>query len=294
MRVPVSPFRVPPAGSIEHSGWSITGTGEPLPQEMTAWDHMTVLELSAEVRIDVAGTLTVCQLDTDTELALAIRATSDTTNIRRVVNKVALSVGESRTVPLLIELPGHEFGGRLTIETLLVAAAPSPLSEDAASQPGSILWTSNQRTRLQGIGSQFPTDAADFRSAGHPEPEAAWDLRVDLADPDAVFMSAVRLTLNTGHPAVVRLLEGAKDEQTQQLRRTLHWDVTRQLVEYAFSCDEAMEADFDREATTLAGVLRNIVALVWPSTSTATLRTWHEQDRARIETHIQQHCRLVP
>lgn len=296
MKVPVAPFLTPDPDSLSHAPWMMaTSEGlQPLPAEMPAWDHMMVLELTTEIEIDVDDVLSVCELGEGTQLALWVRATCDTTSIRRVVSSSEVPAGGRRRVPVHVELPGHELGGRLTLETLLTSQKPVPSSEIAASQPGSILWRSISRTKLQGTGSQFPTDAADFHATGRPDPEAAWELQVDLTNPEAVFMSAVRLTLNTAHPAIVRLLEGAKDDNTQQLRRTLHWDVTRQLVQYALDCEEAMTAEFDAEATTLAGVLRNVLALVWPATSTSTLRVWSEQDPARLETHIQQHCRLVP
>ena len=128
-----------------------------------------------------------------------------------------------------IQLNGAALGGRLTLETLLVVTAPRPLDRLAPQHPGSIIWRDSSWTDLEGVGTQFPTDTLDFKAVGL-DPDAGWQFRIDLSDPEARFMSSARLTLNSGHAAIVRLLAGAKDEGTEQLLRTLNWDVTRQMV----------------------------------------------------------------
>ena len=100
-----------------------------------------------------------------------------------------------------------------------------------------------------------------------------------MTDPDARFMSAARLTLNSGHPAIERLLNGAKDDGTEQLLRTLNWDVTRQMVQAALESDDVVGLDIDPEATTVAGVLRNLLGRIWPLESPATLRQWRGATR---------------
>jgi hypothetical protein len=86
-----------------------------------------------------------------------------------------------------------------------------------------------------------------------------------MSDVDSLFMSAARLTLNAGNPTIKRLLDGANDEETTLLRRTLRWDVVRQMLILALSSDDVLAHDFDGSATSVAGVLRNLVSIVWPS-----------------------------
>jgi len=189
-------------------------------------------------------------------------------------------------------LEGSELGGRLTLETLLVVSDPKPLSNLAPSQPGSILWRTSSWTDLEGIGTQFPTDTLDFKAAGL-DADAGWQLKIDLSDPDARFMSAVRLTLNSGHPAIERLLSGAKDEGTDQLLRTLNWDVTRQMVEAAVRSEDVAWIDVDLEGTSVAVVLRNLLGRIWPLEAPGTLLQWLNDDPARIESHLQHYSRLL-
>ena len=79
-----------------------------------------------------------------------------------------LDVPLSDTFDLAVELclEGHELGGRLTLETLLVATSPKPLGPLAPQHPGSILWRRTHWSDLEGAGAQFPTDTIDFSSTG--------------------------------------------------------------------------------------------------------------------------------
>ena len=61
--------------------------------------------------------------------------------------------------------------------------------------------------------------------------------------------------------------------------RTLHWDVTRQMVQAALECDEVIGLDVDPETTTTAGVLRNLLGRIWPLDSPATLQDGDGQIR---------------
>jgi hypothetical protein len=175
---------------------------------------------------------------------------------------------------------------------LLVVTEPTPLDRLEPQHRVSIVWRISHRTDLEGVGTQFPTDTIDFAAAGL-DPDAGWQFRIDLSDPDARFMSAARLTLNSGHPAIVRLLAGAKDPGTEQLLRTLNWDITRQMVLAGLDCDDVMGLDIDPDATSVAAVLRNLLDRIWPTVSTATLRQWRHTDPSRIEIHLQHNVKLV-
>lgn len=295
MRVPVPSFKSAPSDAVEFEGWRLVTDDDTvdLPNALEHWSYQTVLSLTGEIDIARCALLEACDLATDSELAIAVRVRSDVTGITRVVYFMPLPpTGECRTT-VRFELPGQELAGRLYLETLVVATDPKPLTPVAARVRGSILWSGRQATELQGIGSQFPTDAVDFEQWGRPNRSAGWELQIDLSDPEALFHSAVRLTLNTSRTDIVRLLEGDRSEKIQLLRRTLHWDVTRQLVSAALGHDEVVGAEFDPGARTVSGVLRNLLSMVWPDVPVATLQRWLIDDPSRIETYLQQHCKLL-
>jgi hypothetical protein len=295
VKLPVVPFLVPPESSINHGEWLLrTAEGDvPLPREVPHWDYQTRLELLAPVSVDRRTVTEACELEWDSGLAVIVMARSNHTNAEMLATKLDLPMRDTFDLAVELQLDGIALGGRLFLESLLVVTESKPISRLAPQHPGSILWRSTRWTDLEGVGTQFPTDTLDFAEAGM-DPSAGWQFRLDVSDPDARFMSSARLTLNSSHPAIERLLSGAKDDGTEQLLRTLHWDITRQLVLTAIASDAVDGLEVDHEATSVAAVLRNLLARMWPSESTATLRHRLDNDPARIEVHVQQYARLLP
>ncbi len=295
MRVPIVPFLTPPASAISHGGWFLTTVDgdRQLPSELAHWDYQTVLELAAPVSVDRKAVTEACELEWHTGLAILVLARSSHTNAEIVAQSLDVPARDVFDLAVELSLDGAELGGRLTLETLLIVTDPKPRGPLAAHNPGSILWRHSRWTDLEGVGAQFPTDTVNFSETGR-DPRAGWELRVDLTDPDARFMSAARLTLNSGNAAISRMLKGEKDDRTDQLLRTLNWDVTRQLVFLGLETEEVTSLEVDSDALSVASVLRNLLATIWPHESVVTLQRWRQGDPSRLETHIQQHCRLVP
>lgn len=296
MKVPVVPFKTPPIDAVSHGGWHLSSPDgdAPLPLELLHWDYQTTLSLAAAVSVDRSRVLRECALGPTSSLRILVTARSTHTRSERTVADLLVPTQETFDLAVEVELAGHDLGGRLTLETFLVVSSAQPLDVLSPFRPGSILWRSKQRTHLEGNRAQFPTDAADFRKTHPRSPDAAWELRIDLTDENALFLSAARLTLNSANQAVAKLLSGAKDESTSQLRRTLSWDITRQMVDVAMGSDYILGLDFDSEAITVGGVLRNLLGQIWPQDSPLTVKKWWLEDRARIETHLQHHCELLP
>lgn len=294
MRVPVVPFLVPPSTAISHGGWYLSTTSGDiaLPNELPHWDYQTVLELAAPVSVDRREVTRACNLEWDSGLAVLVLARSSHTNAELVGARLDVPLNENFDLAVNLKLESRALGGRLTLETMLVATAPNPLTPLAPQNPGSILWRQSHWTDLEGAGAQFPTDTMDFGATGR-DSRAGWELRIEMTDPEARFMSAARLTLNSGHPAVAKLLRGEKDEGTEQLLRTLNWDVTRQMTYLALQSDEIAALDIDPDAHSVAGVLRNLLATVWPMESVLTLRHWLEHQPNRLEVHLQHHTGLL-
>jgi hypothetical protein len=295
MRATVVPYLQPPVGTVNHSGWRVVdSTGDsPLASDLPHWDYQAVLALAAAISIERETALQHCQLAHDTELAVIVTARSDHTNAHGAIADVA--VPPQRRYDLAVEavLPGHSLGGRLELMTALVVTRPRPLGPLAPRRPGSILWQTRQRSNLEGSASRFPTDAADFRESRPSQARSAWHLHVDTTDPDASFMSAARLTLNTASEAIRRLLAGHRGPDTHLLLRTLRWDVTRQLVMCALSSEDIEDSPADHESTTVAGVLRSLLAQIWPMDPPSAIRERWRQTPEQLELQIQHHAHLL-
>lgn len=289
MRVPVAPFLTAPLSSMRHDGWSVVTSGYSgaLPAELASWDFQAALGVSAHVWIDRSSILDECHLGKASALRLVVLAHSDTTRIENAVALVRIPEVDVFDGHIECDLNSSELGGRLTLETILVTSSPAPRDLLAPAQPGSILWRTKSSVRLEGIGAQFPTDTSDFSISRPKDADAGWILEVDLGDLDALFMAAARLTLNSAVPVVKKMLQGSQDEEVKQLRRVLHWDVTRQMVIMALENQEVPHSEFDPEATSVGSVLRNLLSSIWPADSPVTVRNWWRTDPSRVEIRIQ-------
>ena len=296
MRATVAPYLQPPPGTVNHSGWRLVDSGGdiPLAAEIPHWDYQSMLVLAAAVSIERQAVLEQCQLDSNSGLAVVVTARSDHTRAHGAIAMVVVPPQARYDLALQAELPGHSLGGRLELKTTLVVSSPQPLSPLAPRRPGSIVWWIRQHTHLEGSGSRFPTDAADFRETRPSEARSGWYLHVDTSDPDASFMSAARVTLNTGNGAVSRLLAGDAGPDTQVLLRTLRWDVTRQLVMYALACEDIDDSPADHDSTTVAGVLRSLLAQIWPLDQPSALRQRWRQNPELLELQVQHRAYAIP
>jgi hypothetical protein len=295
MRIPIVPFLTPPLDAVSHGGWFLaTADGDiALPKEIAHWDYQTILELAAPISVNRRMVTEGCSLEWESGLSVLVMARSSHTNAEFVAKRLEVPARDTFDLAVELKLGGALLGGRLTLETLLVATDPRPEGPLAPNQPGSILWRTRHWTDVEGVGAQFPTDTADFATTGR-DVRAGWELRVDLSDPEARFMSAARLTLNSGHSAIAKMLRGEKDDRTDQLLRTLNWDVTRQMVFLALVTEEISSLDVDPEAVSVAGVMRNLLAAIWPLESVVTLQRWKVVEPSRLELRIQHHCGLLP
>ena len=292
MRTTAVPYLQPAAESVVHSGWyvvDLAGT-TPLPLEMPHWDYQTKLVVSGAISVERSSILAQCELDDASELAVVVTCRSDHTGARGLISRVPVPRQERYDLALNFDLPGHSLGGRLDIDTLLVATLPIAINQMAPHRPASILWRTRHRSHLEGSGARFPTDSADFRETRPSEARAGWHLHVDLGDPQTSFMTAVRLTLNTANPAIERMLEGATGSDVELLVRAIRWDVTRQLVAHALSCDDVEDGPADFESSQAAMVLRSLLAQIWPLDEPSALRQRLVDNPELIELQIQHHA----
>ncbi|MCQ1954117.1 hypothetical protein [Arthrobacter sp. zg-Y238] len=290
MKISVSPFYTPDPNSVVHSGWffSRNGSGEALPEEMDSWDYQTVLSLQAEVTIDRPLILAQCRMGEGSQFRVVVKAKSDSTKADILLLDAAAPADANVSVPLQLDVPGTELGGRLTLTTFILVDASVPLDPLAPHQRGSILWKHSVHVYLQGIGAQFPTDAEDFRRTRPDTPDALWQLDADLSDPEASFASAVRLSMNTSQPAIRRLLQGLHTPENKQLQHLLDIDVTRQMAVLAVQSDTVLDRDPDHEDPSVAAVLRCLLQQLWPQISDPhILRKLWDSEPSKFEAHVQ-------
>lgn len=295
MKVKVSPFLVPPSTEIVFDGWyqQLGDQEVPLPDELEHWDYQTRLVLSGFITLNEVSVLTQCQLGPESRLGILVTAYSEATSTETLLTLVDVPSGWVGARALTVEIPGQHFARRLTVETQVVVTHAQPKGRISAVRPGSILWTSRQKTYLQGIGSQFPTYAEDFSVTRPKIQHAGWLIEIETADPHALFLSNIKVVLNSGRLEIQKLLNGTKDAATIQLGKILDIDVTRRVAIAALSMPEMFLLDTDFDDLSVVGGLRASLDLLWPGVDLEVLLHEYNDDLGAFEARIQENRRLL-
>lgn len=290
MTVKVPPFLVPAAENISFDGWyqQLGDENIALPEELEHWDYQTRLVLSSFISIDEPTILSECHLGPGARLGVLVMASSDATRTESVLALVDIPRGWSDTRAITVEVPGHLFARRLGIRTQVVVTVPDPLDSIAPSKPGSILWSGEQKTYLQGIGAQFPTYAEDFNFTKPKLNQAGWVIEIDTTDPHALFLSNIKVVLNSGRPEIQKLLSGAKDSSSAQLQRLIDVDVSRRIATAGLRMPEVLDSQTDFDDLSVVGGLRASLSLLWPGVPVDHLAHELENDTGAFEARIQQ------
>lgn len=290
MKVRVSPFLVPSPEQIVFDGWyqQLGDENVALPDELEHWDYQTRLILSGFITIDEPLILAQCHLGPDSRLGVLVTAFSEATSTECVLALVDIPTGWNDARALTVEVPGQHFARRLTIDTQVVVAAAEPMDGISPSKQGSILWSTKQKTYLQGIGAQFPTYAEDFNVTRPQLKHAGWMIHIDTTDPHALFLSNIKVVLNSGRPEIQKLLSGAKDAASAQIQRMMDVDVSRRIAAAGLRMPEVLDNDADFDDLSVAGGLRASLSLLWPDTTVEVLAHEFENDTGAFEARIQQ------
>jgi hypothetical protein len=262
----------------------------PLTDDVPAWDYLASLALAAVVEVDSDSVREACHLGAASELRLIVTAASSTTKMRGPVAVLPVTAG-----PLAVDVrvSGHELGGRLSLETLLVVTAVERIDALSPRAAGSIVWRNRKTSWLEGESARFPTEVSDLGSAPFFTPGALWYVDIQADDLDAAALGAVRLVLNEKHPAVERILAGDSSTEANATLSMLRWDVARQLVAAALESDELIQRGGEFEDETLGAMLAGVLATHWPGESARSLRQLRQTEPARFERELQDRVGLL-
>jgi hypothetical protein len=288
-----APFPVAPPNAVRFSvPWQLHTPSGPtaLADEVAAWDYLAELALSAVLEVDANAVRAACHLGEASELRVVVTATSSTTKMR---GPVALAPVVPGPIPLDVRMLGHELGGRLALDTLVVACDVQRTDALSPRAKGSILWRDRRTTWLEGESARFPTEVADLGGAPFFTPGALWYLDVRSDDLDASALGGVRLVLNENHPTMARVLAGDASPEANATLSALRWDVARQLVDAALDSNEFVERGGVFEEETLGSMLSAVLALHWPGESPRALRQLRRTEPARFERELQDRAGLL-
>jgi len=284
-RVVAPPFLQAVPDRIADHEWEVTlagalvdGTG---PVE--GWDYNAALTVRTAMTVDIESIREDCGLRPDARLGVILRWHASTTNCRDSTGLIEIG-GEH--VSVVAELPGSSLGGRLVLEVDIVtvgsAAGTSPL---APTRPGSIVWRATRTVRLEGDTDRFPVELRSFEASGVRGPNAAWMLQWESHELEWSAGSAVRLWLNSDHPAVKDYLADPDSELSRRFQSVLIWDISRLLLDRALDDDEFNSLAWPDG--TIGGALAARLRTLFPGLEPAEVRALRRDQPADYQTAIQ-------
>lgn len=244
------PHHTLPDDAVSWGAWTCSHGGAPavaLPESLIGWDQSMALTLETTAPDVDEAALRDC-VGNASVLFVGVVDCRDTS--ARYISTHLFGAGDAG---FTITLPPGSIAGQLLLQQhLVVGDSETIASAHTPSRPGSRLAASPSRTvRIEGGPTSFPTEAFSFRTAGiEPVP---WKLQVDTSDLDASFMGAVRLWVNTDHPAGRALLDPAH-AQFKALTSVVKYETVGQLIG-SLPDDVIDEAGPDEDQDSLGAVV---------------------------------------
>ncbi|MBB1517268.1 hypothetical protein H5398_15025 [Tessaracoccus sp. MC1679] len=250
------PFRTASEASVQFTpprlqvGDAIFEAGDAVP----SWDFLAAPTILGFFRVEPDELLRSTGMRDLDGLSGTIQVDCRATGFRETVTVPVLSAVGAEA-PLQVRIGPHTVAGELEVRYGLVLDREREVGlEMAASKRGSRVYTPTRSYRfpLEGDAAGFPTEAFDFEPTGYPS-EACWHLNFRADSLDEPFMGAVRLFINTGHPAASTLLSGVASIHRSVL---FHGVVEQLLVSAASRWSDELPTEY--EEGTVGHVLQEL------------------------------------
>ncbi|MEU7788659.1 hypothetical protein [Amycolatopsis sp. NPDC049159] len=294
MSMQAPPYRMAPAEAVLAGPWQwlIDDIPTELPDALSDWDYRMDLSLRQNVTVDVDLVRQATGLPPSAKLTLAMIWTATGSGLKSAGDRVGLPESGITNVELSAVLSGNQLGGVLGLETTLVLAEYCETAALASPRrAGSILWTAEYRTRLQGDAPLFPIAVVDFSKTQYPE-DAAWHVEIG-GDFETATMGALLLLVNERKQVLVDAMRNAAKPRPvdRVVLSSVHADVARTLIDYALQDqDFSLEADYGEES--IGSTLQALVGRFFPGQTLAHLRRRREQSPTSFATELQHAVRI--
>ncbi len=279
------PFRTASDAAVEFAeprlqvGDLIIDAGDPSP----TWDYLVSSSVFGRVKVHTNELLLSTGLTDLAAVSATLQVDCHATGFRHLVSVPILQTVDHVT-RLQMGIEPHTVAGEIEVRYGLV------LDKDCERQPnmapfkrGSRVYTLARTYRflLEGDGAGFPTEAFAFERTGYPG-GAPWHLSFRAESLDDPFMGAVRLFVNTEHPAAEHLLSGSSNI----LRSVLFHGILEQLLVTAADRSSHDIEDWDDEFSmnheegSVGAVLGNLtVTYLGMALPAAVAAIRHDRDR---------------
>lgn len=254
------PHREAPDNSVTTTQWQLVLNGQSIPSVVEAmdWDYSSRLEARCTVTIHPEQFIAGTRLDSLDQTRLVCILDCPQAMVRQTKTfSVSDLDSQHRWHPHFTMEPGTMAGDVVLKIVVILGESRDDCGNFSASHAGSLLWESApQRVQLEGQGGRFPTESVSFKAMGYAAAEhlsAPWRLNFSFVSEDDSFLGAVRLFINTDHPAA-EILGNANDPRFGMLTSMLEADIVGWCVAELAQREDLL-IDDDAAPTTVIGAV---------------------------------------
>lgn len=292
--VKLLPHREANASSVEWGPWWVSIGGGPRSQAdaiVESWDYATSLNLQLQPAIHEDAFLGSTGLPTLALCDVVALVECPSTGYRLTAAHNLYSLMSTEDMVLELRPDPQRIAQSIKLSAHVVLAKDFDMAtHDAAARKGSRLASARPTTlSIEGSGARFPTEAISFNAMGYDD--GLWSLQHDLSDGEDLFGSAVRLFINSDHPAAGHLLDGGGAEQTL-IQSALETDTVRQLIAGAASQQHGTFVEGAEWTEGSVGHALESVSELFFSRSLHEMIRLYDQDRIAFERLLQSRTRM--
>ncbi len=296
MKTSSPPYLRPYPERIQIENWLFIKDGVPSPfnELMPEWDAATNITVGFNLTVDTQGILEDCKLPPSVNLRLTASWESGGTGLRDCGTSIDLDMRiPNQSVTLEAYIEGTRLAGEVVVGVSLVLNVPTTTSERFAPKlPGSLLWRSQRKIVLEGTGTRFPVEMADFSKSLSWLPEnAGWFLDWDRSDFTRPVLGSVRLYINSNHTRLKSAVTGIQ-EADQAVRETVSFDVARTMIMTALDDPEFPENAANYSDETVGAAVRRLIQTLFAGDTLAELVQYRRQYPERFECQLQDRLKL--
>ena len=145
--------------------------------------------------------------------------------------------------------------------------------------------------RVEGFGSRFPMEFADFSEHGYP-PNAGWRLYWKK-DFHAQVMGSVCLLINRQHERLRGIVSGAvHDPQAPAILEAMHFAVARELIVGGLDNDDFVEETQEFPKGSIGEAIRLLIRRVFGNEEADAVRQTYRNDPNRFDCQLQHVLKL--
>lgn len=267
-------------------------SGEKQSTDLSLWGRGNDIEVKAEMSIDLSEVIEDCDLPlAGADLGVLMRWRCPTTSIRGFGTTIPVVDGANRPS---LHIPGDQVAGSVSVELNVVLLSNPVADPDSVApvQPGSVLWSSELRIHLEGVGSTVHTSSYSFVDALELDPGAMWRIHME-SDPELHVTRAVRVCLNTANKVTKIALDNINSgkpltKETQMWQRFLDIDLRTHMAWSALGLSQEHRlSEFENDEESLGQMLHGVLRSYFPDEDPKALLQKAAVDPGMISARIQ-------